>query len=75
MKGFMTSIMSPELQAKAKKGFGLDLRKVISDAQSSGEELRRPDDPELGPVHPDPRQGAQWLRRNHRCGLRQCHAD
>ncbi|KAG0774704.1 hypothetical protein G6F22_013854 [Rhizopus arrhizus] len=36
MKGFMTSIMSPELQAKAKKGFGLDLRKVISDAQSSG---------------------------------------
>ncbi|HIE1097854.1 phage tail tape measure protein [Stenotrophomonas maltophilia] len=36
MKGFMTSIMSPELQAKAKKGFGLDLRKIISDAQSSG---------------------------------------
>lgn len=36
MQRFMASILSPDLQARAKKGFKLDLRRIISEAQSSG---------------------------------------
>lgn len=36
MQRFMASILSPDLQARAKKGFKLDLRRIINEAQSSG---------------------------------------
>lgn len=36
MQRFMASILSPDLQARARKGFKLDLRRIISEAQSSG---------------------------------------
>ncbi|MBH1660953.1 phage tail tape measure protein [Stenotrophomonas maltophilia] len=36
MQRFMASILSPDLQAKAKKGFKLDLRRIINEAQSTG---------------------------------------
>lgn len=36
MKNFMSSVLSPELQNKAKKSLNLDLRKIIGDAQTDG---------------------------------------
>ncbi|MBC9080535.1 MULTISPECIES: phage tail tape measure protein [Stenotrophomonas] len=36
MKSFMSSVLSPELQNKAKKSLNLDLRKIIGDAQTDG---------------------------------------
>ncbi|WP_423373220.1 phage tail tape measure protein [Stenotrophomonas maltophilia] len=36
MKTFMSSVLSPELQNKAKKSLNLDLRKIIGDAQTDG---------------------------------------
>ena len=36
MKNFMSAVLSPELQNKAKKSLNLDLRKIIGDAQTNG---------------------------------------
>ncbi|UUS15870.1 phage tail tape measure protein [Stenotrophomonas sp. CD2] len=36
MKSFMSAVLSPDLQAKAKKSLNLDLRKIIGEAQTSG---------------------------------------
>lgn len=36
MQNFMAKIMSPDTLKKAKKGFGLDLYKIITDAQKTG---------------------------------------
>lgn len=36
MKSFMSEVLSPDIQEKAKKSLNLDLRKIIGDAQTSG---------------------------------------
>lgn len=36
MKRFMSEVLSPDIQQKAKKSLNLDLRKIIGDAQTSG---------------------------------------
>ncbi|WP_414495327.1 phage tail tape measure protein [Stenotrophomonas maltophilia] len=36
MKSFMSEVLSPDIQEKAKKSLRLDLRKIIGDAQTSG---------------------------------------
>lgn len=36
MKSFISEVLSPDIQEKAKKSLNLDLRKIIGDAQTSG---------------------------------------